>query len=355
MSAALLIRLAFRKCCLTTCLNTVMGKVQEGSWRPDTDVTVKQLLEEHWLPAKRSENLRPSTLAQYQNAVTHWIVPNLGGIKAKALRPIDVQNMVERMRNEKSSTGRNGLSARSTQVAVMVLKSACSWAVEDGILGRNPVATIKRPRVEAKAMTSWSVADARAFLAATSKDRLTVGWTLLLTRGIRRGELCGLKWGAVDLEGGVIKILSTRVVVDGKAITSSPKTSAGKRSVPLDASLVTLLRTHRTKQAAERLAAGEAYSDGGYVLADEIGVPYHPDTVSDWFEREVKAAKLPRIRLHDTRHTAASLMQMSNVAVFASFHTVRDEVPPGDMDLSGDVAGRSSRDEALVGPGIHQP
>ena len=294
-------------------LNMVMGKVQEGSWRPDTDLTVKALLEDHWLPAQKARGLRPSTIAQYQNAIDHWVVPNLGGIKAKALRPIDVQNMVERMRTEKSSTGRKGLSARSAQVAVGTLKSACAWATENGMLGRNPVATIRRPRVEAKPMTSWSVADARSFLAATSKDRLAVGWALLLTRGIRRGELCGLRWDAVDLEGGTIKILSTRVVVDGKAITSAPKTSAGKRSVPLDPSLLKLLKSHQTKQGAEKLSAGEGYSDGGYVLADELGVPYHPDTISDWFETAVNAAKLPRIRLHDTRHTAASLMLASGV------------------------------------------
>jgi integrase len=103
------------------------------------------------------------------------------------------------------------------------------------------------------------------------------------------------------------------MVVDGKAITSSPKTSAGKRPIPLDVSLVKLLKSHQTKQAAEKLAAGEAYADGGYVLADELGVPYHPDTISDRFEEAVKAAKLPRIRLHDTRHTAASLMLASGV------------------------------------------
>ena len=162
-------------------------------------------------------------------------------------------------------------------------------------------------------MTARSVADARAFLAATPKDRIAVAWTLFLTRGLRRGEMCGLRWDAVDLEGGVIKILSTRVVVDGEAITSAPKTNAGKRSIPLDPSLVTLLRSHRTKQAAEKLKAGEAYLDGGYVLADELGQPYHPDTVSDTFERLVNAAKLPKIRLHDTRHTAASLMLASGV------------------------------------------
>lgn len=77
----------------------------------------------------------------------------------------------------------------------------------------------------------------------------------------------------MDLDAGTIKILSTRVVVDGKAITSAPKTSAGKRPVPLDPFLVKLLKSHQTKQGAEKLSAGGAYHDEGYVLADELGAP----------------------------------------------------------------------------------
>src|SRR5665213_3543478 len=69
-------------------LNVVVGKVEEGAWRPDTALTVKQLLVEHWLPAQKARGLRPSTMAQYQAAVDSWVVPNLGGIRAKALRPI---------------------------------------------------------------------------------------------------------------------------------------------------------------------------------------------------------------------------------------------------------------------------
>jgi len=89
----------------------------------------------------------------------------------------------------------------------------------------------------------------------------------------------------------------------------------GRRSVPLDASLLTILRAHRARQAEERLQAGEAYSDDGYVVADELGKPYHPDTVSGWFDDAAKDAGLPRIRLHDCRHTAASLMLSQGVPV----------------------------------------
>jgi integrase len=159
-----------------------------------------------------------------------------------------------------------------------------------------------------KAMNAWTVDEARAFLAATRDDRLAPAWALLLTRGLRRGELCGLRWSEVDLGAKVLRIVSTLVVVDGKAITSEPKTEAGKRSIPIDDSLVALLRRHQMRQAEEKLASGGAYEAGGYVVADELGRPYHPDTISQWFADKVKAADLRVIRLHDCRHTAASLM-----------------------------------------------
>jgi integrase len=164
-------------------------------------------------------------------------------------------------------------------------------------------------------MRAWDTDQARAFLKATSSDRLGFAWSLLLTRGLRRGELCGLRWEDVDLTGGVVRINRSRVTVGGKPIDSVPKTASGRRSVPLDASLVALLKAHKAVQAAEQLAAGSAYDDSGYLVADELGSPCHPETVSGWFEAELKKAKLPRIRLHDTRHTAASLMLASGVPV----------------------------------------
>ncbi len=154
----------------------------------------------------------------------------------------------------------------------------------------------------------WTADEARAFRAATRDDRLGFGWALLLARGLRRGELCGLRWEHVDLDGGALRVVETVVVVDGKAVASEPKTGAGRRSIPLDTQLVALLRAHKARQAHERLAAGPAYEDGGYLVADESGKPYHPDTVSDWFDRACGKAKVPRIRLHDACYTAAPLM-----------------------------------------------
>src|SRR5579884_155440 len=111
-------------------------------------------------------------------------------------------------------------------------------------------------------MTTWEESEARRFLEFSQSDRLAVAWALFLTRGLRRGELCGLTWPDVNFDAQQLAITTTRVVVDGKAVGSSTKNGKG-RSVPLDADLIGLLRRHHNSQKIERLAAGPAYDDQG--------------------------------------------------------------------------------------------
>jgi integrase len=234
-------------------------------------------------------------------------------MRAAALTPKDVQALVEKLRTTPTSTGRDGLAPRSLQVAVGVLKAAYAFAVTTELLGRNPIAGVRRPSVEQRPPTTWDAATARAFLTATADDRLAALWALALTRGLRRGELAGLRWSAIDFAEATLTVTHTRVMVDGHPEESTPKSRAGRRSVPLDEHLVDLLTTHRRAQRAERLRAGLGKDESGYVFTNELGEPLSPKWISDRFEDLVKAAGLPRIRLHDTRHTAASLMVAAGV------------------------------------------
>ncbi|SRR5579875_294383 len=294
-------------------LASVLGAVVEGRWTPDQPLTVRQLLADHWIPAQRSRGLRPSTLAQYQGAIEWYLVPALGAKKVAALTPADVSSLVERLRTTRSATGREGLSERTVQVAVSVLKAATKWAARNGIVSRDPLVGVERPRVQRAEMRTWDEEQARQFLASVRGDRLEAAWVLFLTRGLRRGELAGLKWDAVDLANESLAIVSTLLAVDGKPVPSQPKTASGRRSIPLDDKLVALLRSHEKAQKAERLRAGEAWESSGFVFCDELGRPYHPDFWGDRFDALVKAADLPRIRLHDLRHTAFSLMAKAGV------------------------------------------
>ena len=208
-------------------LNAVLAKVEEGTWRADSKMTLKVLLNEHWLPAQQSRNLRPGTISQYRLVVDHWIVPNIGGTRIVALTPANVTDLVNRLRTTKSAKGRKGLSPRSAQLVVGVLKSAYAWAVNNGLLNRNPIAGVKRPLVKQTVMNTWNSEEARTFIKSTANDRVAIAWVLLLTRGLRRGEVCGLRWSHMDLQHGVFDVQTTRVVVDGHVIDSTPKTNSG--------------------------------------------------------------------------------------------------------------------------------
>jgi integrase len=283
-------------------LNGVVGKVAEGRWQPDQALTVRQLIGDHWLPAQR-ERVRPTTWEQYHGAVESWVLPYLGAVKVNALTPKMVNDWHAQLRSERD------LSARSLQMATGFLKAATKYAVETGLVGRDPLVGVRRPRSQSRTMTVWAPEQARTFLVATRGERLFPVWALLLGRGLRRGEVAGLRWRAIDLESGRLTVTTTRVLTDsGKAVESIPKTAAGVRSIDLDPSLVAILRAHWARQAAEKLAAGEAYEDGGWVFCDELGHPYYPGYFSDAWERRIDALGLPSIRLHDARHSCATAL-----------------------------------------------
>ena len=106
----------------------------------------------------------------------------------------------------------------------------------------------------------------------------------------------------------MLRVVETRVVVSAKATASTPKTAAGRRAIPLDDRLVSELKAHKARQARERLAATSAWEASDYLFVDEVGKPYRPETLSRRFTKLTKGVGLRSIRLHDTRHTAASLM-----------------------------------------------
>jgi integrase len=122
----------------------------------------------------------------------------------------------------------------------------------------------------------------------------------------RRGELAGLRWAEVDLEGGRLSVRQPRVVVANLPQPSEPKTDRGRRSLALDAVTVAALRRHRARRLEHKLAVGARYQDSGLVFTWLDGSPIHPLRFSRWFEQHARRTGLPKIRLHDLRHSYAS-------------------------------------------------
>jgi integrase len=130
---------------------------------------------------------------------------------------------------------------------------------------------------------------------------------------MRRGEVLGLRWADLDLDNGWLSVRQTLIVVDNQPHVSQPKTARGRRRLALDSSTILALRAHRKTQAAERLAAGPSWSDTGLVFTHLDGRPLHPEYVRRLFDRQLHRVGLPRIRLHDLRHTHATLALQAGV------------------------------------------
>jgi integrase len=149
-------------------------------------------------------------------------------------------------------------------------------------------------------------------------DRLFAAYFLEVGTGLRRGELLGLGWRDLDLEAGVVHVQQTLVRVRNhdategdrktRLIFQEPKTEQSRRTIPIPDDIIETLRRHKARQAEERLLMGEAYEDQGLVFCQANGQPIDPRNFTRYFERLLKQAGVPRIRLHDGRHTFATLM-----------------------------------------------
>jgi integrase len=199
------------------------------------------------------------------------------------------------------------------QYAHRIVSHALKDAVDHGLLTRNPASLVKPPRVPKPPMRVWSADDARLFLTAVADDRLCALWTLLLMTGVRRGEVLGLRWEDIDLKRRRMAVRQTVVAIGYDVHVSEPKTMTGRRSVSLDPTAVAALKAHRRRQFAERLRAAPAAKEADLVFATESGSPIHPDRISKLFAQRIEELELPTIRLHDLRHTAATLALTAGV------------------------------------------
>lgn len=276
-----------------------LSLVEEG---PGDAVTVGDYLHQ-WLGGKQS--LRPSTLSSYDTHVRCYLTPTLGSIELRALRPAHIEQMHRGLLTANES-GRQ-LSVASVQRIHATLRSALNTAVRRGLIPRNPASTVELPRVLRARVETWSAAELQRFLQLIKDDRLHLLYLLLGLSGMRRGEALALRWTDLDLDAGLLRIERSLVPVDGELVIGPPKSRSGRRVVALDEEIARRLHWHRCRQRLELLGATGEIRLPELVFTTVSGEPLSPTYVSRHFDRLVAKHGLTRIRLHDLRHTSASI------------------------------------------------
>jgi integrase len=204
-----------------------------------------------------------------------------------------------------------GLAPKTVKNVHRMLHRALSDAVAWRYLDFNPAEHASLPR-ERRTGTrrkgaTWTPEQLSEWLRTAVQDRDAALWVLVATTGMRRSELAGADRHLLDIDGARLAIEDTRVVVAGHAQDSDGKTESGRRTVSLDPLTVDYLRQHLVMLDAERAAFGSGYHDHRKLFCHPDGQPIHPDTITRRFNRLVDQAGVPRIRLHDVRHTYATL------------------------------------------------
>lgn len=276
----------------------------------DKGLTVKEYLE-RWLNDSVKGSVKQRTFENYAYVVRLHLVPTLGHIKLKALTPAHVQSLYRAKQD-------SGLSARTVRLVHTTLHKALKQAVRWGLVPRNVTEAVVPPKLSRdarKEIRPLSQEQARALLAAARGDRLEALYVLAVTAGLRQGELLGLRWQDVDLEGGTLSVRQqlTRSNEYGLRFTE-PKSKKSRRSIKLAKSAVDALKRHRVAQNEERLRLGSLWQDQGLVFTSGTGGPLDVGNLTNRsFRPLLERAGLPRIRFHDLRHTCATLLLSRNV------------------------------------------
>jgi integrase len=303
-------------------LASVVKSVREGTHAHDGQQTVGQFLPT-WLETKIAAGLRPTTARSYGQHIRDHLVPHLGHLRLRDLRPGHVQAMLGKI----SSDTRGPSSVRRVHAT---LRSALGSAKRQQLVAFNAAADLELPAATRPKVRPWEPEQIGAFLDHSATDRLGSLFEVLVATGLRRGEAAGLRWADVDLLRARIVVRQQLVqLASGKephcpscsAIHKGhgfgpPKTSSGEsRIVDLDAGTVGLLLALQLTQDAERTEWGSAYADHGLVFAREDGNPLRLDAVTKKFKELAAEAGMPALTLHGLRHTSASLMLAAGVEI----------------------------------------
>jgi integrase len=271
---------------------------------PDRQTMEEFLLS--WLDGTARPRLRPRTFSDYKLIVEKHLVPAFGNVPLQKLGPEHVRNMF-------AAKTADGLSPRRIGIIRAVLHTALDEALKWGHVGRNVADLVKPPRTSRYQAKTLDGKQAKTFLKAAKRHRLGPLFSVALAVGLRLGEALGLEWDDVDVANATLTVRQALQRIGKKLELVEPKSDRSRRTIPLPSATVTLLKRHRTQQKRDRLKAGGEWRHSSHVFTSTIGTPLDERNVRRAFKEVLMNAKLPAMRIHDLRHSCATLLLAQGV------------------------------------------
>lgn len=263
-----------------------------------------------WLTQSFSTQGRARSVDTYHWAITKVIAPQLGDLPLGKVSTLRLDALFAALRTA-------GMAARSIQLVRTVLNQGYKRAIKWKLVAHNPVIDTQAPKIVRSQAKAFSDGEAQAFLQAACGERLEVALRLTLALGLRRGEVCGLRWEDIDLDAGTLTINGTLGLVHGQGLVyGPPKSLSGRRAFRLPPALLTTLKRYQVRATAERKAMGDTWHPSAYVFVNtRDGGPLNPARLYDAFRAVTARAGLQGFRLHDLCHSAASFLHAEGVPV----------------------------------------
>ncbi len=260
-----------------------------------------------WLEGLPQTDMEPRTISDNCNETRRYIKPHLGDVMLTKLTPLHLERLYRTLMAEGGKNGRP-LSPKTVLRVHRVIRKAIGDAERKGILQRNVARLADKPSIAQldTERPAWTPEELRTFLAAAESDELFALYRLAALTGMRRGELCGLRWDDVDLSEQTVRVRKALAMINGTPSVATPKSRRSRRVIDIDDRTARILEEHQKRQLEAAEFVGDGWQETGYVFATVIGTHQHPDNVSKRFVALVRRVDVKYLTLHGLRHTHAT-------------------------------------------------
>lgn len=294
-------------------LAEILHQLDTGMFVKPGKTTLAEYLE-GWLRDYAWPNLSPRSAEGYEYIVRNQVIPSLGHITLTQLKPEHLQRLYSSKLAAGRADGKGGLSARTVHYIHVTLHKALKMALKIGLIVRNPAEAVEPPHIQHREMRTMNESDVQVFLESAKATPYHALFYLALFTGMRRSELLALRWSDTDLLLCQLSVSrSIHQLHNGAIIFRQPKTERSRRTISLSPSTAIVLREHRAQQEQMKQSSGLAISEADLVFSQYDGKPLLPDSITHAWNKLAVRCGLDGIRLHDARHTHASLILKQSV------------------------------------------